>query len=477
MIKLSNINISFERPIFINAQIELTAGAFNVLIGESGCGKTTLLNEIGLLNEKLNSDYLFFDNKLNDHSDFALKRRIDIGYVFQENYLFEKLTVKENIIFAANLSGIELSDDEVYELLSKTKTQELIDKKITEISGGERQRVAISFALAKKPKLLLFDEPTSYLDQENCYLVIDVIQQIVHSNETIVFVVTHDKRVIASADNIFKIKDNKIVCDKKIKNYLKFNDLCKRNDILSKKAIKGYISKSKKHISKLLYLILSLVTVILLFNVGYSNYYKEYVEKNIINNTMEEIRVYYGPNKRKSVNGINKYISYDILNKIKNIDGIRDAIPFYEINAHCNDNEILIQTYYNELSSKVNKSYENNSNIYVSSSMKGLLDNDELSFMYFDKLYDLKINGILEDTYQNGYSNNGNKIVYIPVSKFNELFRDSVEPYLYILRFDNSVDFNKVVEQIKNIDNEITIYSTIDIDKLQLLNSQLLAGV
>ena len=109
--------------------------------------------------------------------------------------------------------------------------------------------------------------------------------------------------------------------------------------------------------------------------------------------------------------------------------------------------------------------------------MKGLLDNDELSFMYFDKLYDLKINGILEDTYQNGYSDNGNKIVYIPVSKFNELFSDSVEPYLYILRFDNSVDFNKVVEQIKNIDNEITIYSTIDIDKLQLLNSQLLAGV
>lgn len=417
MIKLSNINISFERPIFINTQIELTAGAFNVLIGESGCGKTTLLNEIGLLNEKLNSDYLFFDNKLNNHSDFALKRRIDIGYVFQENYLFEKLTVKENIIFAANLSGIELSDDEVYELLSKTKTQELIDKKITELSGGERQRVAISFALAKKPKLLLFDEPTSYLDQENCYLVIDVIQQIVHSNETIVFVVTHDKRVIASADNIFKIKDNKIVCDKKIKNYLKFNDLCKRNNILSKKAIKGYISKSKKHISKLLYLILSLVTVILLFNVGYSNYYKEYVEKNVINNTMEEIRVYYGPNKRKSVNDINKYISYDILNKIKNIDGIRDAIPFYEINAHSNDNEILIQTYCNELSSKVNKSYANNSNIYVSSSMKGLLDNDELSFMYFDKLYDLKINGILEDTYQNGYSDNGNKIVYIPVSK------------------------------------------------------------
>lgn len=478
MIKLDKINISYERPIFSNAQIELNAGMFNVLVGESGCGKTTLLNEIGLLNGKLHSEYEFNDCKLDNQSDFALIRRSNIGYVFQENYLFEKLTVKENIIFSANLAGLDLSDEEVEILLKKTKTERLIDKKINELSGGECQRVAISFALAKKPKLLLFDEPTSYLDMDNCILVIDIIKEIVATNEAIVFVVSHDQRIISSADNIYKIENAKIICNNVMDSFYDSVESYKRNNTNYEKAIKHYLSKSKANISKILYLILSFIVMVLLFNVGYSSFYREYIEHNIINSSMEEIRIYYGPKKRKPVNDINKYIPSDYLKKIKNLDGIKDVVPFYELTGLVDDNDVLIQTYCNNFNSKIYKQYQNESNIYVSNSLKGLLKEDQLSLMFNGYNYDLKITGVLNDGYVNNYSENGNKIIYIPVDKFNKLMdTDNIEPYLYILKFDSNVNLNKVMEQIKHIDKDIVIYSSVDIDKLQLLNTQLLSGI
>ena len=478
MIKLDKINISFQRPIFKDAKIELHQGVLNVLIGPSGSGKTTLLNEIGLLNKQLHSKYSFNNIELDSKTDFSLIRKYKIGYVFQENYLFEKLTVKENLIFSANIAGIDLSDDQIIELLKKTQTEDLLDKKIKELSGGQQQRIAISFALAKQPELLLFDEPTSYLDQENCDLVIDVIKEIVDTGKTTVFVVSHDQRIIDKADTLSEIKDAKIGIIKQKNNQIKCNNEIMHNDRFTVKAINQYIEKSRQSIYKLLYVALALILAILLFNSGYSIYYRDYVENNIINSNMEEIRIYYGPHKRYVINNIDQPIMEDVLKAVKNIEGIKEVVPFYELYGNIAENNVLIQSYSNDISQRAVKTFSNNSGIYVSNTVKGLLEGKQINLSIDNQNYKLKVNGVLDEEYVNNYSDNGNKIIYVPESKFKEVLEiDDLQSYLYILKFTSEADLNYILEQINYIDSSMTVYSSIDIDKLQVLNTQLLRGV
>lgn len=460
MIELKNINISFDRKILTNANIHIYPGKMNILIGKSGCGKTTLLNEIGLITKHDETIY-YFDGKLVDN-DIVSYRREKIGFVFQENDLLEKMTVRENLEFITLISGLEVIEDEIFQILEQTRCIDIIDRQINTLSGGQKQRVAIACALAKKPRLLLLDEPTSFLDKENCLIVLDIIKNIVSLNQTIVFIVSHDQRIIDIADVLYTIEDEKIHFEINEKINSCYVEL-KREKKYITTAINQYIKVSRKKMIKWIYIILTFVHSLLLFTHLYASSYEKYIYDYIINSPVEEVRIYYGSNKKIVYDEITDVISEDTMKRINNIDGIKQVVPFFqnEVILH-NNHSILIQTYRNIDESNVEITYDSNSKIYISQSLKNMN-------------IDMDIQGILKEEYRNKYSL-GNDIIYMPLDIYYSNFKNS-KMKMGIIEFDKDVDFNRVIQEIKQIDPQLTIYSTINIENIQFLNNQLLSGI
>lgn len=460
MVELKNINISFDRKILTNANIHIYPGKMNILIGKSGCGKTTLLNEIGLITKHDETIY-YFDGKLVDN-DIVSYRREKIGFVFQENDLLEKMTVRENLEFITLISGLEVIEDEIFQILEQTRCIDIIDRQINTLSGGQKQRVAIACALAKKPRLLLLDEPTSFLDKENCLIVLDIIKNIVSLNQTIVFIVSHDQRIIDIADVLYTIEDEKIHFEINEKINSCYVEL-KREKKYITTAINQYIKVSRKKMIKWIYIILTFVHSLLLFTHLYASSYEKYIYDYIINSPVEEVRIYYGSNKKIVYDEITDVISEDTMKRINNIDGIKQVVPFFqnEVILH-NNHSILIQTYRNIDESNVEITYDSNSKIYISQSLKNMN-------------MDMDIQGILKEEYRNKYSL-GNDIIYMPLDIYYSNFKNS-KMKMGIIEFDKDVDFNRVIQEIKQIDPQLTIYSTINIENIQFLNNQLLSGI
>jgi polar amino acid transport system permease protein len=208
-IEISNIKKSFGEgesrvEVLKGISFELEKGEFCVLLGPSGSGKSTLLRTINHL-ERVDDGFITVDNELVGYRKSGrtlyelkekdiLKRRADIGMVFQSFNLFPHLTVLENIIEAPVSLG-QLTRPEAIslarELLARVGLSDKIDAYPRQLSGGQQQRVAIARALALRPKVLLFDEPTSALDPELVGEVLDVIKELARSGTTLI-IVTHE---------------------------------------------------------------------------------------------------------------------------------------------------------------------------------------------------------------------------------------------------------------------------------------------
>lgn len=186
----ANQPISF--PDFRYAQ-----GEQALILGESGCGKTTLLHLLsGLLKPKEGSVSIG-GKKINALSGSELDRfrGSNIGIVFQTPHFIEALTVKENLQFAQTLAGNKKDLDSIQRVLDDLSILHKLDASVKNLSQGEKQRVTIARALVNRPKLILADEPTSALDDKNCYAVIKLLKDQAHKNQATLLIVTHDNRL------------------------------------------------------------------------------------------------------------------------------------------------------------------------------------------------------------------------------------------------------------------------------------------
>ena len=166
--KVYNSNIgNFEVFKEINLQINKNENVF--LFGPSGCGKSSLLNIISGLDKPDGGEISFLNNKIsNNHHNFL---KNDIGIIFQDHYLISELNIFENIqLKTNNISAIN-------EIFDYFRLDDLKNKYPSQLSNGQKQRACVARALVNRPKLLVADEPTSYLDRENADLVIDLIIQ------------------------------------------------------------------------------------------------------------------------------------------------------------------------------------------------------------------------------------------------------------------------------------------------------------
>jgi len=187
----------------------LFPGELLVLLGVSGSGKSTLLNILGGLDVPSAGRVFFGDQELTQADDEALTlyRRQNVGFVFQFYNLIPSLTARENVALVTDIAQDPL---EPAESLALVGLGDRLDHFPAQLSGGEQQRVAIARAIAKRPALLLCDEPTGALDFKTGILVLDVIERVNRELGTSTVIITHNAPIAALAHRVVTLADGRV---------------------------------------------------------------------------------------------------------------------------------------------------------------------------------------------------------------------------------------------------------------------------
>lgn len=189
--------------------LDLYEGEFVVLLGPSGSGKSTLLNILGGLDVPTSGHVNYLDHDLTADDDAALTRyrRDHVGFVFQFYNLIPSLTARENVALVTEIARNPMDPAEALRLAG---LPDRMDHFPSQLSGGEQQRVAIARAIAKRPQVLLCDEPTGALDVKTGIVVLEAIERVNRELGTTTAVITHNVTIAEMADRVVSIFDGKI---------------------------------------------------------------------------------------------------------------------------------------------------------------------------------------------------------------------------------------------------------------------------
>ncbi len=189
--------------------LDIERGEFVVLLGASGSGKSTLLNLLGGLDRPSEGELRFDGQRLDQASDDDLTgyRRAHVGFVFQFYNLIPSLTVAENVTLVTDIADHPMPVDQALDLVALMPRRNHFP---SQLSGGEQQRVAIARAIAKRPALLLCDEPTGALDYATGKLVLEVIARVNQDLGTTAVVITHNAAIGGMADRVIHLADGHI---------------------------------------------------------------------------------------------------------------------------------------------------------------------------------------------------------------------------------------------------------------------------
>jgi len=194
--------------------LDLAEGDFAVLLGPSGSGKSTLLNILGGLDVPTSGTVRFRDVDLTAATDAGLTRyrREHVGFVFQFYNLMPSLTARENVELVTDIATRPMPASDALRLVGLS---ERADHFPTQLSGGEQQRVAIARAIAKRPDVLLCDEPTGALDVATGVLVLEAIARVNRELGTTTVVITHNAVIAGMADRVVSLSDGRVVSDRR----------------------------------------------------------------------------------------------------------------------------------------------------------------------------------------------------------------------------------------------------------------------
>lgn len=222
MIRIKKLNKYFnhgsknELHVVNNVSMEFANTGLVCILGESGSGKTTLLNVLGGLDTFAGGEIQIDDTTLTKYQPAKIEplRNEKFGYIFQNYFLLQDYSVEYNVKLALNLYDLteEEKDARVDYVLKQLKINRYKKKLVSKLSGGQQQRVSIARALVKSPQIILADEPTGNLDEENTIRTMSILKNI--SKECLVILVSHERRIVEFfADRIIEIKDGRIIKD------------------------------------------------------------------------------------------------------------------------------------------------------------------------------------------------------------------------------------------------------------------------
>ncbi len=196
-----------------HVDLDLWPSELVVLLGPSGSGKSTLLNILGGLDTPTSGHVFFRDIELTggDHRSLTRYRRDHVGFVFQFYNLVPSLTARENVALVTEIAKAPMDETEALELVG---LGDRLDHFPAQLSGGEQQRVAIARAIAKRPEVLLCDEPTGALDSETGIVVLEAIERVSLELGTTTALITHNVAIADMADRVLIMADGRITDDR-----------------------------------------------------------------------------------------------------------------------------------------------------------------------------------------------------------------------------------------------------------------------
>ena len=217
IISLQNVSLTLKGNagnvnIIKNISLNIDQGESVGLIGPSGSGKSSLLMLAGGLERASSGEIEILGQVITEMSEDRLSklRRNNVGVVFQSFHLIPTLTALENVATPLEISFSKNPNKHAIMALDRVGLSHRADHYPSQLSGGEQQRVALARAYVSNPKILLADEPTGNLDEENTKAIVDLLFELKNENETTLFLVTHSRELAKKCDRIIKIRDGKL---------------------------------------------------------------------------------------------------------------------------------------------------------------------------------------------------------------------------------------------------------------------------
>ncbi len=199
-------------PVLNNLHIAVERGEILVLMGPSGSGKSTLLNILGTLDSDFSGSLIIDELDLSNTVDITSIRRQKLGFIFQFHHLLPEFTILENLLIpqmiTENYSNVP--QNVAKEMLKLIGLEERVNHYPNEISGGERQRVAVVRAMINAPSIILADEPTGNLDRDNSQKMLKLMVKLKVKYKQTFIIATHDQSILDIADRVLYLKDGKI---------------------------------------------------------------------------------------------------------------------------------------------------------------------------------------------------------------------------------------------------------------------------
>lgn len=223
MIKVKNISKLYKDAVVLNnVSLEINKGDFTAVMGPSGSGKSTLLYSISSMDNPDEGEVVFegIDVYKLSESELSKFRLNKMGFVFQNSQMLKNLSIFDNIILpgmVAKRESIEVVRARATELMSKMGIEDIKDRDIREVSGGQLQRAAICRAMINSPEILFMDEPTGALNSEAASQVIEILKKLNQEGISIMLV-THDAKMASMAKKVIYIKDGKLAGEIKLSN-------------------------------------------------------------------------------------------------------------------------------------------------------------------------------------------------------------------------------------------------------------------
>ena len=222
IIMLKDINKIYgtvvKTQVLFDVDLNFKESSFSSIIGQSGSGKSTILNIMGTLDTPTTGQVVIAgqDTKTMNKNQLADLRNKDIGFIFQFHYLLPEFSAIENVLmpqFIMNQKISKEAKERAEELINMVGLWDVKDNKANNMSGGQQQRTAIARALINNPSIILADEPTGNLDSESTENIYDILRDINEKFKTTFIIITHDRRIAEKTDRIIEIKDGRVNMD------------------------------------------------------------------------------------------------------------------------------------------------------------------------------------------------------------------------------------------------------------------------